>query len=76
MIQIGMTCFPRGIGMLRFDILSGQIWTSDCGQYHHYCLTMQDDTVHSGKIVKTFSAHRNPFRILAAIYDDIGPYDD
>jgi hypothetical protein len=71
MIQIGMTCLPRGLGLLRFDILSGTTWTSDCGQYHCYSLTTADDVTHSGQFTKTFSAHRNPFLILAAIWDDI-----
>ena len=69
MIQVGMTCFPQGIGMLRFDILGGQIWTSDCGKYHHYVLELQDETVLEGRVLKRYSAHKNPLRILADIYD-------
>ena len=71
MIRLSMMAVPQGIGMLRFDILTGQVWTSDCGQYHCYSLEMADDIVHKGQFVKTFSAHQNPFRILARIYDDI-----
>jgi len=72
MITINMTCLPGGVGLARFDILHGSIWTSDCGNYHHYNLTTADDTVHTGAVRKTFSAHQNPFRIMAAIYDDLG----
>ena len=71
MIRLSMMCVPQGIGMLRFDILSGSIWTSDDNQFHHYHLTMADDVTHSGRIPKTFSAHQNPFLILGAIYQDI-----
>ena len=71
MIRINMMCVPQGIGMLRFDILSGEIWTTSDNQYHAYHLVMADDTVHQGQFPKTFSAHQNPFRILAAIWDDI-----
>jgi hypothetical protein len=66
-----MMAVPQGIGILRFDILAGQIWTSDCGNFHCYCLEMADETIHQGQFVKTFSAHKNPFRILAKIYEDI-----
>lgn len=71
MIRLNMMCVPQGIGMLRFDILSGQIWTTDCGKYHAYHLEMEGGTVHQGQFPKTFSAHKNPFLILAAIYEDI-----
>ena len=71
MITINMMCVPQGIGMLRFHILEGSIWTSDDNQYHHYSLTDADDVHYTGKFRKTFSAHQNPFRILAAIHDDI-----
>jgi len=66
-----MMCVPQGIGMLRFDILSGSIWTSDDNEHHCYSLELADDRFVNGSFPKTFSAHKNPFRILAAIYDDI-----
>ena len=71
MIRLSMMCVPQGIGMLRFNILSGSIWTSDCGKYHEYSLELADDRHVTGRFEKTFSAHRNPFRILARIYEDI-----
>lgn len=69
MITINMMCVPQGIGMLRFDILGGQIWTSDCGKFHHYTLELADETVLVGRVLKRYSAHKNPLRILADIYD-------
>lgn len=75
MITINMMCIPQGIGMLRFDILTGSIWTTDCGKFHAYHLEMEDGTIHSGRFEKTFSGHSNPFQLLAAIYEDINKND-
>jgi hypothetical protein len=53
-------------------LLDANIWTSDDGQYHQYCIA--DNTgffVAKGKILKTKSGHRNPVHLLAAIFDDI-----
>jgi hypothetical protein len=73
MITLNMMLVPQGIGMFRTGILSGQIWTTDDNQYHDYCIRMDDNagTLYTGRLPKTYSAHKNPFRILADILDNI-----
>ena len=76
MITINMMCVPQGIGILRFDILRGSIWTSDDNQFHCYSLTDADDIHYQGQFPKTFSGHKNPYRLLAANHDDIQARQD
>ncbi len=73
MITLNMVCVPQGIGMLRFGLVYGQIWSTDDNQHHEYSITMGDneDVIHRGMLPKRYSAHKNPFRILADIIDDI-----
>lgn len=71
-ITINLTLFPGGSGIGRRGILSGSIWTTDCGRYHAYSFGLDDDgSIISGRIPKTQSGHRNPINLLNNITNHI-----
>lgn len=70
MITITMTLFPQGVGLVRQEIITGTIWTTDDGKHHAYRID-HNDTIHTGKLPKTRSGHRNPFHLLHSIASDI-----
>lgn len=79
MITINMTLFPQGCGLMRQEIITGSIWTTDDLRHHAYHI-VHGDEVYSGKLPKKRSGHRNPFHLLQgimnAIVELIGPLAD
>lgn len=70
MITLSMMLLPGGSGIGRQEVVSGTIWTTDCGKFHAYSL-VQDNKLHTGRIAKEQSGHRNPFHLLQGIAADI-----
>lgn len=74
MITINMQLLPCGQGIGRSDVLTGSIWTTDCGRFHAYHIQVgdgDDARLVMGSIPKTQSGHRNPFHLLSNIAQDI-----
>lgn len=71
MITINGMVIPGGIGMLRSDLFSGSINTSDCGNYHDYNILVDDVDRYRGRIPKLRSGHRNIIRLLNDVTGDI-----
>lgn len=71
MITFGFTLVPGGIGLLRDDLASGTLFTTDDGKHHH--LVVRDKNyrvVLDHFIPKTQSGHKNLLHVLRDILND------